>query len=214
MSVEEDKKREHIQKLVDKLNQNNRQLDVLLELSANLVDVGDLEQAEELLTRSLSLFPNNLDLIYNLANVYYLAEKYDRANELLDKLITKDYGFEAYYMKAKTLNGQGNKSMAIVYALTAVEKNGEDLGTIELLADLLMANGNFDTATTYYQKANSIEPKSKFYFNLAVCAMNLEQPFQEFLNESKRLDEKYYLEHEKKLADLQKFMTENGGKND
>ncbi|MCH4008429.1 tetratricopeptide repeat protein [Companilactobacillus sp.] len=211
---QEGKKRAHIQKLVARLNQNNRQLDVILELSANLVDVGDLEQAEELLARSLTLFPDNQDLIYNLGNVYFLADKYDRANELFDQLINKNYGAEAYFMKAKSLDEQGQKSLAIAFALTAVEKMPKDSAANELLADLLMANGNFESAQQYYSKVNEIKPSAKANFNLAICAMNLEQPYQDYLKQSKSLDEHYYVEHEKKLADLQKFLAKNGGSND
>jgi tetratricopeptide (TPR) repeat protein len=214
MSTEKEKKQAVIKQLVEKLNQDNHQLDVILELSANLVSVGDLEQAEELLTRSLSIFPDNQDLIYNLANVYYTADKFDRASELFDQLIAGGYGFEAYFMKAKTLDQQGQRTIAIAFALTAVEKAPHDVGTNELMADLLMANGDFNTAIGYYQLAIDIKPQSKFYFNIAVCQMNLEQPYQEYLEKSKDLDEEYYLKHEQKLAEIQKFLTKNGGNDD
>lgn len=214
MSSQEEQKRAHIQKLVAKLNQNNKQLNVILELSANLVDVNDLEQAEELLARSLTLFPNNGDLLYNLGNVYYLADKFDRAGKIFDKLIAAGYGFQAYYMKAKTLNEQGKANLAIAFALTAVEKQPQDVLSNELLADLLMTNANFESAIDYYQKALKIKPSAKYFFNIAICLMNLERPYQTYLEKAKSLDEKYFVEHEKKLADLQKFLTENGGSND
>ncbi|WP_125707927.1 tetratricopeptide repeat protein [Companilactobacillus zhongbaensis] len=214
MSSQEELKRAHIQKLVAKLNKNNQQLDVILELSASLVDVNDLEQAEELLARSLTLFPNNNDLLYNLGNVYYLADKFDRASEIFDRLIAADYGFQAYYMKAKTLNEQGKANMAIAFALTAVEKAPNDVLSNELLADLLMTNANFESAIDYYQKAVELKPTAKYFFNIAICLMNLERPYQTYLEKAKSLDEKYFVEHEKKLADLQRFLTENGGSND
>lgn len=204
----------HIKKLVAKLNQNHKQLAVILELSANLVSVGDLEQAEELLTRSLSLFPDNTDLLYNLGNVYYVANKFDRANEIFDKLIQVDYGYEAYLMKAKTLDQQGQRQLAIAFALTAVEQGKADVATHELLADLLMANGNFDSAIQYYQQANAIKTTAKFYFNIALCKMNLGTDYKADLSSAKKLDSDYYHEHEKKLSNLQKFLTKNGGKDD
>lgn len=214
MSSQEEQKRAHIQKLVAKLNKDNKQLNVILELSANLVDVNDLEQAEELLARSLTLFPDNNDLLYNLGNVYYLADKFDRASEIFDKLIKADYGFQAYYMKAKTLNEQGHANLAIAFALTAVEKEPGDVLSNELLADLLMTNGNFASSIDYYQKAIEIKPMAKYYFNIAICRMNLGKDYQESLQRAKSLDAKYFVEHEKKLSDLQKFLKENGGSND
>jgi len=132
-----------IKEIVNELNRDHHQLDKILQLSAYLVEAGDLEQAEELLTKSLALFDENKDIRYNLGNVYFLANKYDKASEIFSKLIQDDYGFEAYFMEAKTLDEQGKKQMAIVYALTAVEKNPKDLASVELMADLLLANGNF-----------------------------------------------------------------------
>lgn len=214
MNKEQEAKKRHIHELVKKLDKDNHQLDVTLELSTELVSVGDVEQAEELLLRSLTIFPKNPQLIYNLGNVYYTAGKYDKADDIFDQLIKKDFGFEAYFMKAKTLNEQGKTSIAIAFALTASEKNPQDVDSSELLADLLMANGNFDSAIGIYQKAIQIKPKAKYYFNIGICSMNLEKPYQEYLNKARQLDERYYLEHEKKLADLQKYLQENGEKND
>lgn len=203
-----------IKKLVKDLNTNDKQLSKVLKLSAYLVQVGDLEQAEELLLRSLTNFPNEKDLRYNLGNVYFMAAKYDKASNIFQKLIQDNYGFEAYFMQAKTLDEQGKKQLAIVYALTATEKNSEDIGGLELMADLLLSNGNFDEAMNYYKKANAIKPTAKYYFNMALCAMNLDQDYQSYLDKSKKLDEKYYLKNEKKLSNLQQFLTKTGDSDD
>ncbi|APX73035.1 tetratricopeptide repeat protein [Companilactobacillus allii] len=211
MNKEQNEK--EIKKLVDDLSSNSKQLGKILKLSAYLVEVNDLEQAEELLIKSMTLFPNDKDLLYNLGNVYYLAGKYDKANDLFQRLIKDDYGFEAYFMLAKTLDEQGKRQMAIVYALTAVEKKPSDIASNELMADLLLANGNFSESKDYYQKANDIKPQAKYYFNMALCAMNLKVDYQEYLNKSKELDAKYYLKNEKKLANLQKFIKETGDSN-
>ncbi|WP_125762623.1 tetratricopeptide repeat protein [Companilactobacillus hulinensis] len=211
--MDKEQVKKEIKKLVDDLNTNSRQLGKILKLSAYLVEVGDLEQAEELLIRSMPLFPEDKDLLYNLGNVYYLAGKYDKSNDIFQKLINANYGFVAYFMMAKTLDEQGKRQMAIVYALTAVEKNKQDLAANELMADLLLANGNFSESMSYYQKANKIKPQSKFYFNMALCAMNLKEDYQAYLNKSKELDAKYYLKNEKKLANLQKFIKETGDSN-
>ncbi|KRK80688.1 tetratricopeptide repeat protein [Companilactobacillus nodensis] len=210
-----DKKKieKEIKKLVDDLNTNSKQLSKVLKLSAYLVEVGDLEQAEELLLRSLTNFPGEKDLRYNLGNVYFMAAKYDKASDIFQKLIQDNYGFEAYFMQAKTLDEQGKKQMAIVYALTATEKNPDDVAGVELMADLLLANGNFAESKNYYEKANAIKPSAKYYFNIALCAMNLNQDYQEYLNKSKKLDEKYYLKNEKKLSNLQKYLTKTGDSN-
>jgi tetratricopeptide (TPR) repeat protein len=116
-------------------------------------------------------------------------------------------------MLAKTLDQQGKRQLAVMYALTAVEKAPKDLQANELLADLLLANGNFKESLGFYQQANKIKPEAKHYFNMALCAMNLKQDYQSYLNESKELDEDYYLKHEKKLADLQEFIKQ-GDSND
>lgn len=203
-----------IKQLVGELNEDNQQLDKILQLSAYLVEVGDLEQAEELLTRSLALFSDNKDIKYNLGNVYFLANKYDKANEIFSSLIQADYGFEAYFMEAKTLDEQGKRQLAIVYALTAIEKNPKDLAAIELMADLLLANGNFAESKEYYQKAIVIEQKAKYYFNMALCAMNLKDDYQPYLNKAKEIDPKYFVENEKKLSNLQNYLTKTGDSND
>src|SRR5699024_851342 len=166
------------------------------------------------LARSLEIFKDNQDLLYNLGNIYYLADKYDKANDIFQKLVNNDYAFEAYFMMAKTLDQQGKRQLAIMYALTAVEKAPKDLRSNELLADLLLANGNFQEALTFYQAANKIQPEAKFYFNMALCAMNLKKEYQSYLNQAKKLDEKYYLKNEKKLADLQEFIKKQGDSND
>lgn len=207
-------KQEAIKLLVADLNKNPKQLPEILQLSTYLVQAGDLEQAEELLARSLEMFKDNQDLLYNLGNVYYLADKYDKANQIFQNLIDDNYAFEAYFMMAKTLDQQGKRQLAIMYALTAVEKSPQDLQANELLADLLLANGNFDEALGFYRTANEIHPEAKNYFNMALCAMNLKRDYQNYLNESKKLDQAYYLKHEKKLADLQEFIKQQGEKND
>ncbi|GEO57386.1 tetratricopeptide repeat protein [Companilactobacillus bobalius] len=207
-------KQEAIKLLVADLNKNPKQLSEILQLSTYLVQSEDLEQAEELLARSLEMFKDNQDLLYNLGNVYYLADKYDKANQIFQNLIDDNYAFEAYFMMAKTLDQQGKRQLAIMYALTAAEKAPKDLQANELLADLLLANGNFEEALGFYKTANEIQPEAKHYFNMALCAMNLKQDYQNYLNESKKLDQDYYLKHEKKLADLQEFIKQQGEKND
>lgn len=202
-----------IKLIVADLNKDPKQLTEILQLSTYLVQAGDLEQAEELLARSLEMFKDNQDLLYNLGNVYYLADKFDRANDIFQKLADDDYAFEAYFMMAKTLNQQGKRQLAIMYALTATEKSPKDLQANELLADLLLANGNFEESLEFYQKANKIKPQAKYYFNMALCAMNLKKDYQSYLNKAKSLDEKYYLKNEKKLADLQEFIKQ-GDSND
>ncbi|AUI70997.1 tetratricopeptide repeat protein [Companilactobacillus alimentarius] len=211
----QDKKQEAIKLLVADLNKDAHQLPEILQLSTYLVQAGDLEQAEELIARSLEIFKDNQDLLYNLGNIYYLADKYDKANKIFKNLADDNYAFEAYFMLAKTLDQQGKRQLAIMYALTAVEKAPKDLAANELLADLLLANGNFQEALGFYKTANKIKPEAKNYFNMALCAMNLKEDYQIYLKESKRLDEQYYLKHEKKLADLQEFIKQgenHGGK--
>lgn len=197
-----------IKLIVADLNKDPKQLPEILQLSTYLVQAGDLEQAEELLARSLEMFKDNRDLLYNLGNIYYLADKFDKANEIFQQLINDDYAFEAYFMMAKTLDQQGKRQLAIMYALTATEKAPHDLGANELLADLLLANGNFEESLGFYKKANEIQPQAKFYFNMALCAMNLKEDYQTYLAKSKKIDEKYYLKNEKKLAELQEFIKQ------
>ncbi|WP_334332648.1 MULTISPECIES: tetratricopeptide repeat protein [unclassified Companilactobacillus] len=209
----QNKKEAAIKLLVADLNKDAHQLPKILQLSTYLVQAGDLEQAEELLARALEMFKNNQDLLYNLGNVYYLADKFDKANQIFKDLVDDNYAFEAYFMLAKTLDQQGKRQLAVMYALTAVEKAPKDLQANELLADLLLANGNFKESLGFYQQANKIKPEAKHYFNMALCAMNLKQDYQSYLNESKELDEDYYLKHEKKLADLQEFIKQ-GDSND
>lgn len=199
-----------IKLIVADLNQNAKQLPEILQLSTYLVQAGDLEQAEELLARSLEMFPNNQDLLYNLGNVYYLADEFDKAGSIFQKLVDKNYAFEAYFMMTKTLDQQGKKQLAIMYALTAVEKAPKDQQANELLADLLLANGNFNESLGFYQAANKIKPQAKYYFNMALCAMNLKLDYQEYLNQAKQIDEKYYLKNEKKLAELQEYLKQQG----
>ncbi|MFC6176039.1 tetratricopeptide repeat protein [Companilactobacillus huachuanensis] len=206
-------KEQAIKLVVADLNQDPKQLPKILQLSTYLVEAGDLEQAEELLARSLEMYKDNQDLLYNLGNVYYLADKFDKANDIFQNLVNDDYAFEAYFMMAKTLDQQGKRQLAIMYALTAVEKSPEDLQANELLADLLLANGNFGESLGFYKTASKIQPQAKYYFNMALCAMNLHEDYQNYLDQSKKIDEKYYLKNEKKLAELQKFIKQ-GDSND
>jgi len=202
-----------IKLVVADLNKDPKQLPEILQLSTYLVQAGDLEQAEELLARSLELFKDNQDLLYNLGNVYYLADEFDKAGSIFQKLVDDNYAFEAYFMMAKTLDQQGKRQLAVMYALTAVEKAPKDQQANELLADLLLANGNFQEALDFYKAANKIHSEAKYYFNMALCAMNLKEDYQVYLNECKKIDEKYYLKNEKKLADLQEYIKQ-GGSND
>ncbi len=202
-----------IKLIVADLNKDPKQLQEILQLSTYLVQAGDLEQAEELLARSLEMFKDNQDLLYNLGNVYYLADKFDKANSIFQNLVNDDYAFEAYFMLAKTLDQQGKRQLAIMYALTAAEKSPNDLQANELLADLLLSNGNFNESLGFYKIASEIKPQAKYYFNMALCAMNLHEDYQTYLNKSKELDKSFYMKNEKKLSDLQEFIKQ-GDSND
>lgn len=193
--------------LVNQLNENFNQLPLILQLSTYLTYGGEFEQAEELLMKAKAIFANNLTIDYNLGNVYYTKGEYDKAQAIFELLVKKNFGHEAMFMLAQTLNKLGSVNQALVYALTALDKAPADEAYSELVGDIFMSLGDFKNAKRYYKDSYNIKKNEKNSFNLGLCNMILKESYQEYFLESKNINKKYYENNIEKLDDIQKLIN-------
>lgn len=207
---EDGQKEEAVIKLADSLKKDFKQLDLILQLSTYLSYGGELDQAVELLQRSLNIFPDNLAIKYNLGNIYFNQSKIDQAMPIFNELLTGDFSKPATFMLAQCYQQLGDNNHALVYAITAAENEKEDEGYPQLVGDLLLATGNIEQAQNYYQLSVDIRKNEKNTFNLALCKSVLDEDgSKELFEESKKINNKYYEDNIQRLADIQKLINGN-----
>lgn len=157
MSKVDDKVQQDIKDLVQDISKNPDHWQAYVDLISLLTVAGELVLAEDLALKSLSLFKDNdhaqQELLYATGNVYYVATEYARAATFFDKITDKKLKYDAIVMQAQSFYAQNKFKQALVFGLTAVQQNHEDvkaqvlLGNIWLsLGDLAKAKSTFDTA--------------------------------------------------------------------
>ncbi|GKQ42832.1 hypothetical protein RD055328_07550 [Companilactobacillus sp. RD055328] len=196
--------------LTKALNDDFKQLEIILQLSTYLSYGGEFEQAEELLKRSLNIFPDEDTIKYNLGNIYFNQSKIDQALPIFTELLKTEMRNPASFMLAQCYQQLGDNNHALVYAITAAENEHEDEGYAQLVGDIFLAMGNVKDAKKYYLISTDIRKNERNTFNLGVCLFTLDDPkAQSVFKESKAINQKYYEDNIQRLTDIQKIINEN-----
>lgn len=196
-----------VSKLVKQIDDHPEDYHLNYELATVLLDMQDVEQAEELLIKSRGLFSDddqatNL-LTYGLGNVYYQAAAYDKAAAEFAKVTDEKLQLDAYQMLAQTYTQQNNYQKAFAFALTVHDANKQDPTANALLGDILMAMGNFNQAADFYDQALMADPKNgKVNFNRGLTAMVLGQDEAPFMKAAEQNDPDYVKRSQEKVNDI------------
>ncbi|WP_048000002.1 tetratricopeptide repeat protein [Lactiplantibacillus herbarum] len=205
-----------VHELVTKIDANPEDYHAYYDLIVLLTAGQDFEQAEALAMKALGKFqqvPQAADLLrYALGNVYYQAESYDKALPYYQQITDPKLKNDAYMMMGQSLMGQRDYQHALVWAITAQEAQPQRLDTNLLVADVLLALGNNQQASDYYQKAFTADSHSgKAAFNVGLTAMVLGQPYAKWFEQAQKLDPDYFKQHQQQLTDIEKMLANQAG---
>ncbi|RPJ13508.1 MAG: tetratricopeptide repeat protein, partial [Desulfobacteraceae bacterium] len=125
---------------------------------------GKAPEAEKILEQAVALSPSNLDIYYDLANIYLSQGKFDQGQELLDKLS------HLSSILIKTYNPYVPSG----YYKEMVDKTAELLSRLPILkADNAFKENKYDVAAEGFRKAVENNPKDvKLHVNLAAALAN------------------------------------------
>ncbi|MCO6541387.1 MAG: tetratricopeptide repeat protein [Lactobacillus sp.] len=193
--------------LAQKLQQDMSHADWFLQLSGYLTAGGDFEQAEELLVKAKQLFPETQEIDYNLAVIYFEAGKLAESQKMLQNITDSTLVSDVYYLMAQQSLQQKQLPQALMYALTAYDKNPQLEDNSLLVGDICLQLKEFKRAQEYYQKAVKIKSSALVLFKLALTEMVLgEKSFQQHFAESQRIDPQYFQQHQQQLADIERYL--------
>lgn len=163
-------------------------------------DKGKMNEALSLLEEAVKLDPESINISYELAIGYYTAGNYNKAKELLDKLLNrKDVTPSVYQLLGNTYDKVSNVEKAVSTYLDGISKfpaAGElylEMGTMYL------SRKEYNPAITYYEQGIRSNPEfasnyywaAKIYCNSdeAVWGMIYGEIFLNLERNSKRTDE-------------------------
>ncbi|RVU70288.1 MULTISPECIES: lipopolysaccharide assembly protein LapB [Lactobacillus] len=194
--------------LVKKIDQHPQKTENYLQLSTYLIEQGSFDQAQKLLEEAEHLVKKPQELFYNLAVCYYMQGEFDQALTLLDQIPNDAL---TLYQKALTYLKLGQGQRALAFALTIKEVDNR---VYELLGDIWLSLGDMQQALTSYQKIPEQQRTAKIYFLLGVCLLNENRDqAEEFFDQAKQLDEKYYQHARDQYAAILKMINDREKKN-
>lgn len=183
------------------------------DLGALLVNLKSYSQAEELLMKAMGMFGDKSrqakdTLTYGLGNVYYEAGEYQKAIAQFSQVKDKKLQADAYLMLAQSYMGNGDHKTALAFAITAGDTHKQDPQVNQLIADNLLALGNFNQAADYYDQVLKADAKNGHaQFDRGIAAVVLGQDATRFFDQAKALDPDYYQKGQSRLKDIQTFLN-------
>lgn len=216
--ADKQKSEQMVHQLVQRIDTHPGDAEAYYELATVLVDLNAFAQAEELLMKALGLFTAQPAVVeklrYGLGNVYYAAQDYTKAIQQFDQLSAQWKG-AGYLMMAQSYMANGDHKRALAFALTALTSQPHDEATLQVMAENLLAVGNMDQAADYFDQVLALNPKNgRAQFDRGLVAMVQGQPYQEHFAQAKQLDPAYFAKGQQRLADIERFVQTQQGKND
>lgn len=201
------KKQAAVKLLAQKLQKDMSHEAWFLQLSSYLTAGGDLEQAEELLIKAKQLFPKSEEIDYNLAVIYFEANKMKLSQKYLKNIKNPKLLSDVYYLMAQEELKKKQPAVALAYVLTAIDKDASISDNYLFAGDLFLQLNNFKKSAQYYQKALNLEKSAAGYFKLALVEMveGNKKYHDDFLS-SKTIDQDYFDKHQQQLKDIEKFI--------
>ena len=158
--------------------------------------ISDAKEGEKILLEGLEKFPNNIDIIHGLANLYEYEKEIDKAIDLYKKLAEQGNGL-GYLNLGYLYESQQKYVLAEDSYLKAIDMNTE--GARMELADLYKYQKKYDLAEKYYLEEKSKIDKAKR--ELADCC-------KYETNEIYELVDLYVIQ--KRYTDIEKYYEELG----
>lgn len=207
-----------IKQLVAKIDQQPEDWRLYNDLAIHLTQLRDYLQAEELAMKSLGRFEHDKEaqqtLLYTLGNIYYSAEEYDKAVTYFDQIADQKLKRDALVMIAQSLMQQQDYQHALVYALTAHDQMKQDPEVNTLLGDLLLALGEFQQASDFYDDA--LQSDAKFVralFGRGLIALVNDQDASAYFAKVQELDAQFYQANQQRVDEIATVITQkNAGK--
>ncbi|MGV0168812.1 tetratricopeptide repeat protein [Furfurilactobacillus sp. WILCCON 0119] len=196
-----------VTKLIKQIDEAPQNYHLSYELATVLLEMQDYEQAEELLLKTRSLFPDDEAAIalltYGLGNVYYQAALYDKAAAAFGAVTDKTLQVEAYQMLAQTYMQQNDYQKAFAFALTVHDAKRQDKTVNAMLGDILLAMGNFNQAADFYDQSLASDPKNgPVNFSRALTAMVLDQDPDRFMAAATAADPQFVADGQQRIDDI------------
>lgn len=198
---------EAVQALVAYLKDHSDDIEAYVTLATFLITLQDLEQAESLLQKALTQFPDEPALLYALGTLYYQAESYQQAISIFMQLVKASQSVDAQYMLAQSYHQLEQNPRALAFALTAQEKQPNQLDTNILVGNILISLGDFDQAQGYFKKALEIDAQNgEALFKFGLTQLVLEQPSAAYFEKAKQVAPAYFEKNKQQLIDIEGFM--------
>lgn len=154
-------------------------------------------EAEQVFKEILRKYPNDLNSIFQLMQIYLSLNQGDKAEELLNQYqrilpqtTYQEYQIQVLLMQGK-LNDAENQSEAYLRQFS------NDINKYRLLASFYERRNFYDKAISYYQRGRALGSPETFNLEIANAAMQL-QRWDLALNE--------YLEYSKTLTNINQFI--------
>lgn len=198
---------EAVQQLVDYLERTPTDIEAYVTLATFLTTLKDYEQAEVLLQKALTQFPENDALKYALGTLYYQAEAYQQAETTFSQLVKETQALDAQYMLAQTYHQLEQNARAMAFALTVQEKQPDQLDANILVGNILISLGDFDQAQIYFKNAHRIDAQNgEAVFKYGLTQLVLGRESQSYFERAKTLDPAYFEKNKQQLIDIEGFM--------
>ncbi len=153
----------------------SEQVDALNNLAAIAVEQKDLNTATECIDQVLNIDPQHKIARYNLANILYQQQQWEKAKVILVALIadSSDY-YDAHLLIAKVNRALGNHKAAFATYQALVEANVNDTRLFNDIGNSYYEIKDFENAQIYFNKALLLSGKNvDARFNLATCSLQL-----------------------------------------
>lgn len=125
----------------------------------------------------LKLDPKNTNCLMRLTELYIAVQEYDRALELVNRLIDIDSDDpQAYFMKGIIVRDKyRDTTLALQYFQNAVDLKQDYIDALDMMGVLLAARGD-TLAKYYYQRILEQQPnRDDIYYKLGIFYMNQEE---------------------------------------
>jgi len=164
--------------MFEHLNAALRQKDKVSEGEQLLIEVfemvtsGDTEGQRLVLEELIEMYPKDVRVHADLANLYYGTQQYEKAIELYDLIRSLDPDYSgAYNMAGYTYRALGELDKAEDAFRQYIEMIPDDPNPYDSYAELLLKQGQFDSSLAYYSRAITVD--SSFYPSYGGVATNL-----------------------------------------
>ena len=187
--------------LINKIDQDQKNIENYLQLSTYLIEENSVDQALELLKKAQGLVKEPEKLNYNIAICYYMQGEFEKSLNIINTLPNDD---ETLYQKALIFMKLGQFQKALAYALT-IKK--QDDRTYELLGDIWLSLGDLKTAQQEFEQIPSAKRNAKVNFLLGLTILDHDRDqAQKYFDRSKELDSVYFTQAQSQYATIAKML--------